>query len=289
MTWHTQRMALADAETTGVDPFRDRIVTFAIIEVGAGHKTVTRSWLIDPGIPIPDAATAVHGITTEHAQAHGRPAAVAVKEIAVDLLSCVGSGLPIVGHNVGGYDLTLLHAELVRHGHRTLAASFAGITPVVDTMVIEKHLDPYRPGKPNGRRPDEACGNHSLIECCRLWGVPLSEDDAHGAEADALAAGRLAWRLAHQPDRFAEFDGPRGVDRISPAQWPLDRLHAWQAETYAKSAASFQAYMRGEQRKKPDEVDPSFVARTQWPVADLPTGWSPDQLPIPATESEAVA
>ncbi|NUO59030.1 MAG: 3'-5' exonuclease [Hamadaea sp.] len=285
MSWHTGRLALFDLETSGVDPHRDRIVTAAVIEVGAGHRATTRTWLVNPVIEIPQGATDVHGITTEHARTHGRDAATSVKEIGVDLLSCVGSGVPIVGHNVG-YDLTLLHAELVRHGHKYLAASLSGIKPVIDTMVIEKHLDPYRPGKPNGRRPDDACGPHTLVECCRLWGIPLTEDDAHGAEADALAAGRLAWRLAHQPDRFGQFDGPRGVDRISPADWPLDRLHDWQAEQYARSAASFQAYKRGEQRKKPDDVDPTFVANTQWPVADLPAGWSPDQLPAPAIESE---
>ena len=284
MTWHTGRLALFDLETSGVDVFLDRIVTAAVIEVGAGHKATTRSWLVNPGIDIPQAATDVHGITTDHAKTQGRDAATCVKEIAVDLLSCVGSGVPVVGHNVV-YDLTLLHAELVRHGHKHLALSFAGIAPVIDTMVLEKHLDPYRPGKPNGRRPDSACGPHTLVECCRLWGVELSEEDAHGAEADALAAGRLAWRLATQPHRFAQFDGPRGVDRINPADWPLNRLHAWQAETYAKSAQSFQAYMRGEQRKKPDDVDPTFVARTDWPVAPLPTGWTADQLPIPAAES----
>lgn len=292
MTWHTGRLAPFDTETTGVDPHRDRIVTAALLEAGAGFKTTTRTWLINPGIDIPQAATDIHGITTDHAQLNGRDAATSVKEIAVDLLSCSGSGIPIVGHNVN-YDLTLLHAELVRHGHDYLAKALAGIRPVIDTRVIEHHLDPYRPGKPNGRRPDHACGNHTLVECCRLWGIDLSEQDAHGAEADALAAGRLAWRLATSHDRFAGFDGPRGVDRINPGLWPLDKLHDWQQGEFAKRAASFQSYMRGEQRKQPpDGADPTFVAATEWPIQALPADWAPEQLPTPPaepTESEAVA
>ncbi|WP_207555851.1 exonuclease domain-containing protein [Intrasporangium flavum] len=282
------RLALFDLETTGVDPHRDRIVTAAIIEAGAGVKTTTRSWMLNPVIDIPQGATDVHGITTEMARLDGRDASTGVRELAADLLSCIGSGLPVVGHNVV-YDLTLLHAELVRHGHTTLAAAFAGIRPVIDTMVLEKQLDPYRPGKPNGRRPDAACGPHTLLECCRLWGVDLTAQEAHGAEADALAAGRLAWRLATDPYRFEQFDGPRGVDRINPGDWDLARLHDWQGAQYARSATSFQAYKRGEQRKKPDDVDPAFVACTEWPVQPLPADWSPDQLPTPATEQEAVA
>lgn len=286
MSWHTGRLALFDLETTGVDPHRDRIVTAAVIEAGAGAKTLIHEWLANPGIPIPQGATDVHGITTEHAQAKGRMAKSCVKEIADQLMDCCMGGIPIVGHNVV-YDLTMLVAELYRHRLSDDARQVSLIKPVVDTMVLEKHLDPYRPGKPNGRRPDDACGPHTLIECCRLWGVQLTEQDAHGAAADALAAGRLLWRLATDPYRFEQFDGPRGVDRINPAQWPLDRLHDWQAGKYAASAASFQAYVRGEQRKKPEQVDPTFVAATEWPIQPPPAGWSPDQLPQPREETAA--
>jgi DNA polymerase-3 subunit epsilon len=284
MSWHTGRLALFDLETTGVDPHRDRIVTAAVIEAGAGAKTLIHEWLANPGIPIPQGATDVHGITTEHAQANGRMAKTCIKEITEQLLSCSSSQMPIVGHNVV-YDLTMLVAELHRHRLHDLEKWLMQVRPVVDTMVLEKHLDPYRPGKPNGRRPDDACGPHTLIECCRLWGIQLTEQDAHGAAADALAAGRLLWRLATDPYRFEQFDGPRGVDRINPAQWPLDRLHDWQAERYAASAASYQAYVRGEQRKKPDVVDPTFVAATEWPIQPPPADWSPDQLPQPREEA----
>ena len=269
MTWHTGRLALFDLETTGVDPHRDRIVSAAVILVGAGHDTVTSEWLVNPGIDIPEGAAAVHGITTEHAQQHGTDPSRAVHEIGMALYEACSKGIPVVGHNVV-YDLTMLHAESIRHSSPVGVAELA---PVIDTMVIEKHLDPFRPGKPNGRRPDTACGPHTLIECCRLWGIDLTEADAHGAAADALAAGRLAWRLATQPDRFAEFDGPRGVDRINPGQWPLDRLHAWQAETKKAQADSFGKYLV--KQGKPDDVS------REWPVQSPPPGWTPEQLPTP--------
>lgn len=287
MSWHLERMLLGDAESTGTDPHRDRIVTFALIEAGGSAKPLVHEWLLNPGIPIPDGATKIHGITTAHAQTHGRPPKTALKEIAEQILSATSeSGIPFVGYNAP-YDLTLLRAELIRHGHDALADRLATIKPVIDVLVLEKALDPYRPGKPNGRRPDAACGSHKLIDSCRLWGIDLSAADAHGATADALAAGRLAWKLATQPDRFAEFDGPRGVDRINPGAWPLERLHDWQAEAYAKSARSFQAYKRGEQRTKPDELDVFFEAATEWPVQPAPAGWTPEQLPEPRQENAA--
>ncbi len=280
MSWHLERMCLFDLESTGVDPHRDRIVTAAVIEAGGQAKTLTHEWLLDPGIPIPQGATDVHGVTTDHARAHGRQAKTAVAEIADNLLSCSASGMPIVGHNVV-YDLTMLYAELRRHDHQKLASHIAEIRPVIDTNVIEKHLDPFRPGKPNGRRPDDACGPHTLLSCCALWGIQLSEQDAHGAAADALAAGRLAWRLATQPDRFAEFDGPRGVDRINPAQWPLDRLHAWLVDTKRAQADSFGAYLV--KQGKPDDVSRDF------PIQAPPPGWTPEHLPEPAEAPERKA
>lgn len=281
MTWHTQRLLLLDFETTGIDPYRDRIVTAAAIAVGGGQDAATREWLIDPVIDIPAGATEVHGITTEQART-GMPAAQAVLEIGNIVASSFKRHVPVVGHNVV-YDLTMLYAELVRHGHHDTAVLVADAPLVVDTKIIEHHLDPYRPkvAKSWGNRPQEACGSHQLTECCRLWGIELSEADAHGAATDALAAGRLAWRLATDPMRFAQYDS-RPLERINPAAMSLQELHAWQIDEYVRRAESFQSYMRGEQRGKPDVVDPEFVASTDWPVQAQPAGWAPEQLPTVA-------
>lgn len=277
MSWHHERLCLLDFETTGIDPHRDRVVTAAIIEVGGGKDTRTHEWLVNPGITIPDEAAAVHGITTEHAESNGVDAAGAIHEIAEHLLRLSANGVPIVGHNVC-YDLTMLWAECVRHDLTDLAEQVAAVAPVIDTAVIEKHLDPYRPGQPNGRRPDNACGSHRLIDCCRLWGVELSEQDAHGAAADALAAGRLAWKLAAKPDRFAQFDS-RPVDRIDPAALPLDALHTWQRNEKARQADSLQEWFR--KQGKPD------VVSRDWPIQTPPAGWTPTQLPQPRQGGDA--
>ena len=280
MTWHLGPMACFDIESTGVDPFRDRIVTSAVIEVGKGRETRSHTWFLDPGIEIPDEAAAVHGITTQAARDGGTDNAAGVWEIAETLLRCASEGVPIVAHNAS-YDLTMLWAESVRHGHRdhvTALEDLAERGPVIDTFVIEKHLDPFRPGQPNGRRPADACGSHKLIDCARLWGVALDEADAHGAEADALAAGRLAWRLATQPERFAPFDS-RPTARINPAAFPLPELHQWQRRTKREQAESFGTYLR--KQGKPDDVS------RDWPLQSPPADWSPDQLPAPREDAAA--
>ena len=54
MTWHDGPMVGFDTETTGVDVGADRVVTAAVVRRDATGNQV-RSWLIDPGVAIPEA------------------------------------------------------------------------------------------------------------------------------------------------------------------------------------------------------------------------------------------
>ena len=56
-------LACLDAETTGTDPAADRIVSLAVVRVAPDGTRSTRSWRLNPGVPIGASATAVHGIT----------------------------------------------------------------------------------------------------------------------------------------------------------------------------------------------------------------------------------
>ena len=61
---HLERpRAVFDIESTGVVPQRDRIVEIAVMKIlpdGTSRTTVRR---LNPGMPIPPGATAIHGIT----------------------------------------------------------------------------------------------------------------------------------------------------------------------------------------------------------------------------------
>src|SRR5690606_385575 len=109
--------------------------------------TTAHTWLIDPGIEIPAAATAVHGISTEHARMHGRSPVAALEEVATEIAKAFSTGTPVVAFNAC-YDLTLLETELRRHELPTVAERVGGpLCPVIDPLVLDREHDRYRKGK----------------------------------------------------------------------------------------------------------------------------------------------
>ncbi|MHB9758125.1 exonuclease domain-containing protein [Streptomyces sp. BYX5S] len=233
MGWHRELMIGFDLETTGTDPREARIVTAAVIEVKDGAVLGHRQWLADPGVPIPDEAIAVHGVSNERAAAEGEPADRVADAIADVLVGYWRTGVPVVAYNAT-FDLTLLSAELVRYGLPSLRERLAGVdpAPVVDPYTIDRTVDRYRKGKRN------------LEAVCTEYGVTLAS--AHDASADALAAAQLAHAI--------------GERHAKVAQLGAAELHRRQVEWYAESAADFQNFLR---RKG----NPDAVVDTVWPIA----------------------
>ncbi|MFC9886981.1 3'-5' exonuclease [Streptomyces pilosus] len=232
MGWHRELLIGFDLETTGTDPREARIVTGAVIEVRAGEPMGRREWLADPGVPIPEDAVAVHGISTERAAAEGRPADQVADAIAGVLTAYWKTGVPVVAYNAA-FDLTLLSAELRRHGLPSLRDRLGGTdpAPVIDPYTIDRSVDRYRRGKRN------------LEAVCAEYGIVL--DTAHDATADALAAARLACAIAVRHPKVAA---------LGPAE-----LHRRQIEWYAAWAADFQEFLR---RKG----DAGAVVDGTWPL-----------------------
>jgi DNA polymerase-3 subunit epsilon len=216
MSWHLGRLCGFDLETTGVDVEQDRIVTACVVQCGGKHPTQSVTWLANPGVDIPEGAAAVHGITTEQARTEGQPAGQVVEQVVAALVEVVLSGIPIVAMNAS-FDLTMIDREARRHRVMPLTDRVGDSLHVVDPRILDKQVDTYRPGK------------RTLTDLCRLYEVPL--DGAHSADADALAACRVAWRLGSRYPKLAELD--------------LDSLHKAQIEWAAEQAASFQAHLRG--------------------------------------------
>lgn len=256
MSWHLGRLAAFDLETTGVDIENDRIVTAAVIGLGGGGQTETREWLADPGIEIPEGATAVHGITTEHARQHGERAQDVVDQITEALATRINLGDPIVGHNVV-YDLTLLDRELRRHQLQPLAERCEVPMYVIDTRVLDQHCDPYR------KRVSETQGARQLITLAQVYELTWDEAAAHGCSYDALMAARIAYRigqLAHMPrsqwpDHIKRIRRPRYLEL---GELSLPELHARQVALAAQQAASLQEWFR--------KTDPTAVVDGAWPM-----------------------
>ena len=224
--WLT-RVGVFDLETTGVDVTADRIVTAYVGVLDAkGNEIAARSWMADPGIPIPDGAAAIHGVTTEHARREGRLARDVVAEITAALRALLAQGFPIVAYNAS-YDFSLLTHEALRHG----VAPLVDPTPIIDPLVIDKAFDRYRRGK----RTLEVVAAH--------YAVPL--DSAHEASADAIAAGRVAQALGRQ---FEMPDTPH-------------ELHTRQIGWARSQAASLTEYFVSIGR-----LDPETALDGAWPI-----------------------
>lgn len=223
--FHT--LGVFDLETTGIDVTTSRIVSAHVGVIGPDGEVLEQTdWLADPGVEIPELASAVHGITTERARAEGRPAAIVVGEIVAALANLLERGIAVTIYNAS-YDLSLLANEARRYGLEPLREP----SPIIDPLVLDKAVDRYRKGK----RTLEAAALH--------YGVSLT--DAHDAGADAVAAGRVAQALA------AHFPAELDVDAAA--------LHASQIAWGAEQAASFQDYMRRTH-------NPTFTDSGLWPV-----------------------
>lgn len=232
MSWISGPLVAFDLETTGTDVETDRIVTAAVVRLDPdGTVAEERTWLLDPGIAIPEQASAIHGISTEHARAHGAPAVSAVEEIARAVADGLRSGTPLVVMNAR-YDLSLLDRECRRHGVASISERLGDApSPVIDPLVIDKHVDKYRKGK------------RALYALCDHYGVSL--DDAHDAKADAVAAARVVRRMAEKH---------RPVGAMALAD-----LHDLQVRAAAEQSVSLQAYLRR-------TADPAAVVEPAWPL-----------------------
>ncbi|MEH3089399.1 MAG: 3'-5' exonuclease [Microbacterium arborescens] len=199
-----------DLETTGVDVVSDRIVSAHVGLLDAdGLPVRADSWLADPGMDIPEGATAVHGITTAQARADGRPAHEVVAEVVTALRALFDAGIPVVAYNAP-FDFSMLKYEALRYGLDPLVDP----SPVIDPLVIDKRIDRYRRGK------------RTLSVVAEHYAVTL--EGAHEASADAIAAGRVAQTLA---SRYAD---------ALPAT--ADELHTQQIGWARAQAASLADY-----------------------------------------------
>lgn len=214
-TWASGPLLGFDTETTGVSTSSDRIVTAALVRRDPLRGTTVDTWLIDPGVPIPEGASAIHGITTEHARLHGASPWVALEEIAARIAADLSGGVPLVAFNAT-FDVSILEAELVRHGLPTLADRLGGpVVGVIDPLVIDRKVDKWRKGK------------RKLVDLCGIYGV----DDAvalHTADVDVIATLDV---LAAMVDRFPAL-----------AQMELRDLHEFQAAAHREWAAGFNAW-----------------------------------------------
>lgn len=234
-------IAVFDTETDGIDLEDTRIITafLGIMDTATGEVTSRWSWVLKPERPIPEAASIVHGYTTERAMIEGADREQTLVEITTRLVA-LAEVMPIVVMNAI-YDYTILDRELGRFGYNEFvrrADDGRVLWPeTFDPMVFDRAVDKYRKGK------------RTLSDLCRVYGVPV-EENVHDAEADCRMAGRVAIKLLEH-------------SRLSDLT--MSQVHAKLVPTYRSNSLSLADYWQ----KHLHSMTPDERASRKAAIADV--------------------
>ena len=162
-----------DLETTGISVVTDRIVEISYVKVSPNGTEEVKTRRINPGMPIPPASTAIHGITDEDVKD-----CPTFKEVAKSLASQI-EGCDLAGFNSNRFDIPLLAEEFLRAG--------------VDLdMTKRKFIDVQTIFHKMEQR--------TLVAAYKFY-CDKSLENAHSAEADTIATYEV---LKAQLDRYPE-------------------------------------------------------------------------------------
>ena len=101
-------LVVFDLETTGIDIVKDRIIEISYVKVFPNGKEESKTMRINPGMPIPPASTAIHGITDDDVKD-----CPLFKNVAKQLAAQI-EGCDLAGYNSNRFDIPLLAEEFLR-------------------------------------------------------------------------------------------------------------------------------------------------------------------------------
>lgn len=201
-----------DFETTGPDPATANPVSVAVVrhEPDGAHEVILNQ-LLNPGIPIPEGASAVHGIFDDDV------ASAPDWQSCGPMLSKLFDGTTaVVAHNVL-YDAPIYVRACQEVGEPFVYPRWlCTLTWARCLWWGRSGLQPYPKG---GHADDPEKRTLDLESICRYFDIEL--EDAHHAAADAMAVARILSPLkalcAGQPRLSDHFHGVHG-------------LHGWTAQ-----------------------------------------------------------
>ena len=169
----TKPICFFDLETTGVNISKDRIVEISILKIFPNGKEESKTWLVNPEMPIPKEVIAIHGITDEDVA--DKPP---FKELAKEIYNMIKDS-DLAGFNSNRFDIPLLAEELLR-----AEVDFDMKNSVaVDVQTIFHKLEP-----------------RTLSAAYKFY-CEKTLTDAHSAEADAQATYEI---LEAQVQRYPQ-------------------------------------------------------------------------------------
>jgi len=168
-----------DLETTGINIASDRIVEIAYLKVDLNGNESSKTLRVNPGIPIPENVTAIHGISDEDVKD-----APTFNEVAKSLAREF-EGCDLGGYNSIKFDIPVLAEEFLRAGVDIDLKR----RKFVDVQVIFMKMEPR------------------TLSAAYKFFVNKELDNAHSAEADTRATYEV---LQAQLDRYPNLENDIG-------------------------------------------------------------------------------
>jgi DNA polymerase III subunit epsilon len=164
---HGLCLAAIDTETTGRDPLNDRVVEVACVFWRDGAVIGRKSWLVNPGCPIPKEAFDIHGIGDDEVKD-----APPFRAIVPELYDCLHGYVPMAYN--AEYDRKVLQAELGRVDSlpAQVPPAFRKGVEWIDPLVWARELQKLEKSR-------------ALGDVVQRLGIVL--ENAHRAAADAEA------------------------------------------------------------------------------------------------------
>jgi DNA polymerase III subunit epsilon len=195
--WRAARLLAVDVETTGLDPARDEVVSFAAVPIEEGRVVArgTVRGLVRPSSPPPGSSIEIHGLRAADLAAAPPP-----KEALAPLAAALRDRIPVA------------HAAWVERSFlRPLGVGMP--RRVLDTAVLWRALCI--------ERGDGDPGWRALPEVAAALGLPAHR--SHDAEGDALTTAQVFLALA----THLESHGRGTVRALAGARWPLRAWRLW--------------------------------------------------------------
>jgi len=187
-------LVVFDIESTGTGIRTDRIIELCALRIDPDGTETSKTWRINPGMPIPKEATAVHGITDDDVRDCPR-----FEDLSLEIMMFFGNDHDLAGYNAARFDIPMLIEEFGR----------AGIPFKIDVRRILDAQRIYHAKEPR-----------DLSAALRFY-CGREHHGAHGAEADV----RATWDVIK--GQFVKYaDLPKDMDGLDRAFNPVDPLNA---------------------------------------------------------------
>jgi DNA polymerase-3 subunit epsilon len=223
-------LCVFDLEATGVDVNQDRIVDICVLRREPDGTETVFSSLIDPGVPIPPEATAIHHITD--AMVAGQPT---IRDLAPQIVSLF-AGADLSGFNAARYDIPLLAAELKRAGVEWPGEG----RRVVDAFVIFQRKE-----------------RRDLTAAYKFY-CGKEHAGAHRAEADVRATAEILFaQAAHYADLPKDMEGLHAFcSAIDPSRVDAEGKFVWKN---GDAAFGFGNKHKGKSLRQVQREDPGYI------------------------------